>query len=317
MRLLELLLSSGSTTPSAPNIDKRITENKDLLQIYQQLKKAWGNPPSYHDVMWAYLNKDKLINAKNRDWGLYRNDIHQMADLLEREGKLLESLCLYFEVNDLDINGCSNTGGDDLTEVERKKYGIKDFDPRDSFLAPGMIYITMDMIDKLSLSEANAKKLYLETIEKVRVGLPMPFTIEESWNKLITEIKAHKDKQALVTSFDYSDIDKLVDQIHKNYDKYDDTVYQLMNKFKNQFRKKQLLIEGKNNIERVVNELLESKKDKNNRIGENLLIYFAKRDNYLFQELLLTHINRIRKRNRSWKHDPFVNRSISLIKNPS
>ena len=61
-----------------------------------------------HDVLWGLLNKRKLAYCMNKEWGLYRNDLLRMGDLLYSENRVKESLPYYLSVFYIDMSGMEN-----------------------------------------------------------------------------------------------------------------------------------------------------------------------------------------------------------------
>lgn len=64
-----------------------------------------NNPnANYRDLIWGELNKKSIEYAKNRKWGLYRNERYSMYIMLKEEKRYLQALNLLFEVVFYDMN---------------------------------------------------------------------------------------------------------------------------------------------------------------------------------------------------------------------
>lgn len=60
-----------------------------------RLTKLFGTAPSESDIKWGLLGKDAMEHAVNGNWGFYRNDRFQMAEVLRKSSKLKLALSFY------------------------------------------------------------------------------------------------------------------------------------------------------------------------------------------------------------------------------
>ena len=79
---------------------------EEVKDVQEQLPANISCNP--HDVLWGLLNKRKLAYCMNKEWGLYRNDLLRMGDLLYSENRVKESLPYYLSVFYIDMSGMEN-----------------------------------------------------------------------------------------------------------------------------------------------------------------------------------------------------------------
>ncbi|MEY4440447.1 MAG: hypothetical protein RLY49_73 [Candidatus Parcubacteria bacterium] len=161
---------------------KRREDRTNLLRI-----KFNGKEPSSYDVSWSLFNEDLLEHMKNQDWGLYRNTKFNMAELLEKEGRIDGALNMYLAVCYLDLNGPNNRGGFDDPDI------LKDFppfDPRDgnAFLAPGVISRIMKIIKKSGISIDDLSKRFFDYNTRFEKPMRLPVSVGEAWQIFKKEI---------------------------------------------------------------------------------------------------------------------------------
>ena len=158
------------------------TDNeKEILR-----KRFGGKEPSDNDVRWGLLNKQIIENAKNGDWGLYRNTRFQMAEILRGEMKLKDALRTYLEVCYLDLNGVRNVGGMNDPELLKE---FPPFDPKESaFLAPGVIDLIKRIVLKLNSSKDEVKQIFIEHNSRSEKSLRLPISTEQAWSSLEKEL---------------------------------------------------------------------------------------------------------------------------------
>jgi hypothetical protein len=83
-------------------------------------------------------------NAKTAKWGLYRNTIFQMGEILRKEERFIQALHTYLEVFYIDLHGPTNNGG---------VAGFPAFDREFEMMAPGIINRIVRLIDKTGISD--------------------------------------------------------------------------------------------------------------------------------------------------------------------
>ncbi len=160
-----------------------LQEKKREEGIRNEGRGKWGSAFSENDVKWRMLNEDYLKHVWNKDFGLARNSRLEMGDICKKERKLDLALNFYLEVCYLDLNGCINAGGyKDDTEM-LKEY--PPFDKTQAILAPGVIKIIKNVVEKQGLDEEKVKDCYLATNKQVcRSALNPPLEPLQCWETL-------------------------------------------------------------------------------------------------------------------------------------
>lgn len=161
-----------------------LAERKAYNEEREALASKLGKEPSEHDIRWSLLNKELLKHAQNYQWGLYRNARLSMGDILKAEAKDLEALDAYFEVCYLDMNGPNNCGT--LDPEILKKY--PPFNPKEAFLAPGVIGYIDKIIGNHSIAQVQAEEKFIKVAERTQKSLKLPVTPERAWKTLKSEI---------------------------------------------------------------------------------------------------------------------------------
>ena len=164
-----------------------VAEKEEFAKEKEILRKRFGGKePSDNDVRWGLLNKQIIENAKNGDWGLYRNTRFQMAEILRGEMKLKDALQTYLEVCYLDLNGVRNTGGINDQEILKE---FPPFDPKESaFLAPGVIDLIKKIVLKLDLNKDDVKQIFIEHNLRSEKSLRLPISTDQAWSSLDKEL---------------------------------------------------------------------------------------------------------------------------------
>ncbi len=173
--------------------DQYLFEKKEFDDQRKMLQKRYGKEPSENDIKWGLFNKHLLEHMTNGDWGLYRNTKSQMAQQLERELKFKNALLTFFDVCYLDLNGATNSikveGGLASEELLNE---FPPFDPELAFLAPGIIHDIKLISKKLSLSEDDMQKLFIDRCHKFYKSMKLPVSPEDAWDKISAEIQNQK-----------------------------------------------------------------------------------------------------------------------------
>ena len=170
----------------------RISWKEGFNEEKQRLKAKFGREPSDNDVTWSLLNKELLEYSTKQHWGLYRNTLFEMGQVLQAESKLAEALKRYLEVCYLDLNGPKNQGP--IDESERKllheMFGqdIRPFKPEDGELFPGMLYYAEYVIRKLTLQSDDVRDRFLLAATTLQKALGLPFPVEDAWTRLQNEL---------------------------------------------------------------------------------------------------------------------------------
>jgi len=149
----------------------------------ERLRLKFGKEPSENDIRWARLNKGLIKHAKEFQWGFYRNARLSMGDILKKESKELEALDTYLEVCYIDINGPNNCGTRDPQIL--KEY--PPFNPKDAFLAPGVINYIHRLLENNNLTVAQAEERFLKVAQRSKQTLKLPVDASNAWKILEKE----------------------------------------------------------------------------------------------------------------------------------
>ena len=276
--------------------ESNLMENPEFVSAKKELTKQFGKEPSINDIKWKVFNKNIINYASKKQWGLYRNNKLDMAFLLQKENKLKQSLSTLFEVVYLDINGCNNVGifdGKAPSQKEMEEYGIKEFDPKMAFLAPGVVGTVQDLISELKLSEKQVKELFISTNKRMKPVKTMPISEEKAWYKLQKEIKIREGNKKKIEEFDAEDINAVIKEINKAT-KNKDTLSPIVYKFRDKYKTKKMIVPNVNKIKKVIEKLLNSSEE-TKHLGVSLLLFFVKKDKDLFEPLVQNYIKQNKK----------------------
>ena len=172
--------------PPRPWKKKGFDEEKKLLA------KKFGREPSDNDVIWSLLNKELITHAGSQHWGLYRNTVFEMGELLRSESRWSEALNRYLEVCYLDLNGPTNYG--DISDIDPKLLRavlgeeIKPFKQADGQLYPGVLAIVEHLVKNLEMSPGTMRADFLKLAARVESSLGLPVSAEVAWKSLENEL---------------------------------------------------------------------------------------------------------------------------------
>ena len=140
-----------------------------------EMTAKFGRGASEIDIFWRFLNNEILYYTIRKDWGLYSNVIRQQAKLLEGEGRIKQALVFYLWICYLDLNGPNNIGG--LVGIP----GIKGFDPKMGFLAPGIIGGIAKINESLKLSNDEIRTIFFDHNQKIYDAMKLPISPNKAW----------------------------------------------------------------------------------------------------------------------------------------
>ncbi len=168
------------------NYDMVIEKEKTLEKIKLGLKEKRGVSPSDNDVKWSYLNQQLLENIKNNNWGSYGSVKREMAQILEKEGRMLNALHVYLSVCFLEINGASNSSTNDPEILkELPPFNLDFYESLNPWLV-NKIRKIMD-IEKISLEELQS--IFIDSNKSIsKYG--MPLSVDTCWAELKKALEA-------------------------------------------------------------------------------------------------------------------------------
>ncbi len=270
--------------------DKEILKDPEFEKAKKELTKQFGKEASTSDARWRVYNQRIIELASKRQWGLYRNNKLDMTKLLIREGHHKQALMTLYEICYLDINGCNNVG-EGISQEDMNRIGIKEFDPKMAFLAPGILSMIEDEVLILKLSAEEAKKLFIENNERTKPKKNMPVSPLDAWNKLNEQIS----KNQKVQSVDPHDLDNIFKEINiRIKEKEFSEASTLINKVKSLFYGKKKEIPDISKIKTNLINYLNSKESIISNSAESLLITIAKKDQNSVDDLIEDYIKKIK-----------------------
>jgi hypothetical protein len=155
--------------------------DKDTIEKEKAgLSAKSGHQPSDHDVFWSLCNKRLVKEAKEGNWGLYRNTRFCMAQFLTCESRHRAALDTFLEVSYLDANGPNNIGSivHDYPPFSRKY----------AFQAPAIVNFTETLANWLDLTRRDLKEAYSKIAERLYEDMNLPVSPEDGWNDLEFEL---------------------------------------------------------------------------------------------------------------------------------
>jgi phage FluMu protein Com len=152
----------------------------------QLTKKFHGKVPSDNDINWSLLNEDSMKHASMQNWGLYRNVIFQMGEILYKEARYLMAIEKYLLVCYIDTCGPRNIS----TPLGQKSdvWGSA-FSKEEAFLAPGVIERIQKAAKRIDTELDDLKADFMELGKKYKGAIPFTRSTEESWGEIIQELK--------------------------------------------------------------------------------------------------------------------------------
>ena len=165
----------------------RQEEKRRYEATKEQLTKNFkGVVPSDNDVKWSLLNEDSIKHASVQDWGLYRNTIFQMGEILRKEEKHSMAIEKYLLVCYMDTCGPNNVG---VPLGQKLEFGQKAFSKEFAFLAPGVLERVQKSAKAANKDLDGLKVVILDIGVKYKGAIPFTMSPEESWEEIIKELK--------------------------------------------------------------------------------------------------------------------------------
>ena len=169
-----------------PDVDRKRFEKIRTAQkekygkeIPQQLHGA------LHNIRYQSYQRQGVEYIKEGHFGLFRNTRHELALLLDEEGKtdeqkLKEALAIYLELCYIDLNGPRNS-----TKLGRElDKNYQNFEPQEGDLAIGIVAPANHIIARLAVTKNEVKTLFQEHNSRHLSGLNLPLSIDDAWKEL-------------------------------------------------------------------------------------------------------------------------------------
>lgn len=161
--------------------DDYLSQKKKFEYEREKLTKKFGSKASENDIKWSLLNEELLSNAKNGDWGFYRNTKFALTNILVKEERYIDALLGYIEICYLDLNGPNNTDG-------MKDSHFPPFSTDRAFLAPGIVKKIAKMIKVLNLDKTEVEILFFKISNKLEKSLKLPVSPKKVWVRISNEL---------------------------------------------------------------------------------------------------------------------------------
>lgn len=165
----------------------RQEEKRRYQATKEQLTKNFnGAVPSDNDIKWSLLNEDSIKHASVQDWGLYRNTIFQMGEILRKEEKHAMALEKYLLVCYIDTCGPNNVG---VPLGQKLEFGQKAFSKDSAFLAPGVLERVQKSAKATNKDLESLENILKDVGMKYKGAIPFTLTPENSWKQILEELK--------------------------------------------------------------------------------------------------------------------------------
>jgi hypothetical protein len=154
------------------------TKRADFAEQREELALKFRKAPSDLDVIWALLNKDRLKEMGQRQWGFYRNTTLEMGDALFWTHKDGRGLPYYLEVCYLDLNNPRNSAPYDFPDLLRE---FPPFSVDLAGLAPSVVTLAAKSIKLLGKSLETVRDDFLKQAQRNYQALHLPLAPQEAW----------------------------------------------------------------------------------------------------------------------------------------
>lgn len=148
-------------------------ENYSEKQIVREsLRQKLGRDPERKDLEWGWLNRQLVLYSEKGHWGLYRNARLQMADILAKDKNNEEAALTYLEVYYLDLNGCNNFNGFDLS---------------DEMKLPWLYEKALELAGAAGITNSQLEEMFYVNEELLMERHKLPISPKEAWQKFISD----------------------------------------------------------------------------------------------------------------------------------
>ena len=161
--------------------DDYLSQKKKFEYEREKLTKKFGSKASENDIKWSLLNEELLSNAKNGDWGFYRNTKFALTNILVKEERYIDALLGYIEICYIDLNGPNKTG-------RMKDSHFPPFSTDRAFLAPGIVKKIAKMIKVLNLDKTEVEILFFKISNKLVKSIKLPLSPKKAWARISDEL---------------------------------------------------------------------------------------------------------------------------------
>jgi len=174
-RITSTRRTSGFTCPS------------EYARAERKLSRKLGGKTTPADVYWAILNEQSLHLAREMKFGLYRNTLMYMGDVLRAELRFKEALSIYCRVCYIDLCGRFFDDG-------KKQYWDLEF----ADLAPGIVSWIYALQAVTAISIDDLQIVFMQEADRLKKSLKTKTMPSKAWRQLLGEL-------SLLTSDNLSD----------------------------------------------------------------------------------------------------------------
>jgi predicted RNA-binding Zn-ribbon protein involved in translation (DUF1610 family) len=166
--------------------DELLAGKERIEEARTTLRDKFGQDSSDSDVLWRLGNENMIDHANQRQWGLYRNDLYELADVARKDGNYKIALQLYLDVCYIDTNGPNNVGlWSDGTPVP----GEDNWQIEMGFLAPVPLGYLVSLSQKLGQPLEQSLSEYAPRALKLQSDLKFPLDWESSRTIIIKALE--------------------------------------------------------------------------------------------------------------------------------
>jgi hypothetical protein len=186
----------NSELEALPDSDK---ERFERIRAAQMEKYGSERPEQLHSVLHTFrralYQRQESESIKEGNFARFRSARLSIALLLEEEVEtdeelLRKTLATHLELCYIDLNGPQES-----TARERELTNEVPFDLSQGVLAPSIVNITNGYIERLDMTRAETKSLFLKHGGRHLIGINMPLTADDGCNKLESNlIFKHEDR---------------------------------------------------------------------------------------------------------------------------
>ena len=160
-------------------IQENHAENSAMDKRARQVARALDRQIVAEDLVAAYLTELVELHEQSWNWGLYRNAVFGQAESSVRRGDYDKAVDLFLRVCLIDLNGPRNVGGKDAGLLKR----FPAFDPKRSFVAPGVLGRLEESAGKVGLSSEQLKLRFENVAASTGKKLGLPKSGKAAWEE--------------------------------------------------------------------------------------------------------------------------------------
>jgi hypothetical protein len=135
---------------------------------------------------WGDFNLEILAPARQRNCGLYRKVLLDMANYLLDNKKFQAALLTYLQVSYLDANGSKKIERDSEPKILNL---FPAFIPSAAVQGPGISSKIYQLSHELEISKTDLRAQYLDVTSRLHKNIRTPVDPEDGWNELQKDLE--------------------------------------------------------------------------------------------------------------------------------